>query len=151
MKLLKHYRFGIDLSGLLLFLLVMLPNFIWFAVPAPNDVLRADSVMPVVDVIASICQILTVACLCFLINEKRGKLRFSPLVIAAVVCVAAYYLGWALYYSGIANAWVILLLTLPPCLSFILFAADRKNLPAVLFASVFAVCHVIFGVVNFVV
>ena len=149
MKLLKQYRFGFDLSGLLFFLLVMLPNFIWFAVPAPNDVLRTESVTPVVDVIVSVCQVLTVACLCFLINEKRGKLRFSPLVIAAVICVAVYYLGWALYYSGIASSWVILLLTLPPCLSFILFAADRKNLPAVLFASVFALCHLIFALVNF--
>ena len=147
----SRYRFGFDLWGLLLFLLVMLPNFIWFGVPAPNDVLRTDSVTPVVDVIASVCQVLTVACLCFLINEARGKLRFSPLVIAAVVCVAVYYLGWVLYYSGIAKTWIILLLTLPPCLAFILFAADRKNLPAVLFASAFAVCHAIFGVVNFVI
>ena len=67
MKLLKHYRFGFDLWGLVLFLLVMLPNFIWFAVPAPNDVLRAGSVTPVVDVIASVCQVMTVACLCFLV------------------------------------------------------------------------------------
>jgi len=151
MKFLKQYHFSFDLWGLLLFLLVMLPNFIWFAVPAPNDVLRAESVTPVVDVIASVCQVLTVACLCFLLNEERGKLHFSPLVIAAVICVAVYYLGWALYYSGIASSWVILLLTLPPCLSFILFAADRKNLPAVLFASVFAVGHLVFGVVNFVI
>ena len=147
---LQNYRFGFDLWGLLLFLLVMLPNFIWFAVPAPNDILRAESVTPIVDVIASICQVLTVACLCFLINKKRGKLRFSPLVITAVICVAVYYLGWTLHYSGIANFWIILLLTLPPCLSFILFAADRKNLPAVLFASVFAVGHLIFALVNFV-
>ena len=151
MKLLKHYRFAFDFWGLLLFMLVMLPNFIWFAVPAPNDVLRTESVTPVVDVIASICQVLTVMCLCFLISEERGKLRFSPLVIAAVVCVAVYYFGWALYYSGIANTWITLLLTLPPCLAFILFAVDRKNLPAVLFASVFAVCHVIFAIVNFVI
>ena len=149
MKLLQQYRFGFDFWGLLLFLLVMLPNFIWFAVPAPNDVLRTESVTPVVDVMASICQVLTVACLCFLINEKRDKLRFSPLVIAAAVCVAVYYLGWVLYYSGIANSWIILLMTLPPCLAFILFAADRKNLPAVLFASVFAVGHAMFALVNF--
>ena len=147
---LQNYRFGFDFWGLLLFLLVMLPNFIWFAVPAPNDVLRTDSITPVVDIIASVCQVLTIACLCFLINEERGKLRFSPLVIAAVICVAIYYLGWALYYSGIANTWVILLLTLPPCLAFILFAIDRKNLPAMLFASVFAVGHLIFALVNFV-
>jgi hypothetical protein len=49
MKLLKPYRFGFDIWGLLLFLLVMLPNFIWFAVPAPNDVLRAESVTPITD------------------------------------------------------------------------------------------------------
>ena len=151
MKLLKQYRFGFDFLGLLLFLLVMIPNFIWFAVPAPNDILRTESVTPVVDVIASVCQVLTIACLCFLINKERGKLRFSPLVIAAVACIVIYYLGWILYYIGITNPWVILLLTIPPCLSFILFAVDRKNLPAVVFASVFAVCHCIFGVVNFII
>ena len=150
MKLPKPYRIGFDVWGLLFFLLVMLPNIIWFAVPAPNDVLRAESVTPVVDVIASICQVLTVACLCFLINEERGKLHFSPLVIVTIICVSIYYLGWALYYSGIASSWVILLLTLPPCLAFILFAADRKNLPAVFFAVAFAVGHCVFGVVNFV-
>ncbi len=98
MKPLKQYRFGFDPWGLLLFLLVMLPNFIWFAVPAPNDILRADSATPVVDAIGSVFQVLTVA----------------------------------------------------PCLAFLLFAIDRKNLPAVIFAAVFAVCHLVFGVVNFV-
>ena len=151
MTTLNKYRFGFDVWGLILFLLVMLPNFIWFAVPAPNDVLRAESATPVVDMIASVCQVMTVACLCFVVNQERGKLRFSPLVLAAVVCVVIYYTGWALYYSGIVNAWVILLLTIPPCLAFILFAADRKNLPAVLFATGFAVCHLIFAIVNYLV
>ena len=150
MKALKAYRFGFDIWGLILFLLVMLPNFIWFAVPAPNDVLRTESATPIIDAIASVCQVLTVACLCFVINQEKSKLRFSPLVIAAEVCVVIYYIGWALYYSGIVNAWVILLLTIPPCAAFILFAADRKNLPAVLFAIGFAVCHLIFGIMNFI-
>ena len=150
MKLFSKHIFGFDVWGLILFLLIMFPNFIWFAVPAPNDVLRAESVTPVVDTIASVCQVLTVACLCFVINQERSKLRFSPWVIAAVVCVVIYYLGWTLYYSGIANAWVILLLTIPPCLAFILFAVDRKNLLAVLFALGFAVCHLIFATVNYI-
>ncbi|MBO7586044.1 MAG: hypothetical protein J6T13_02555 [Bacteroidales bacterium] len=147
---LKQYRFGFDPWGLLLFLLVMLPNFIWFAVPAPNDILRADSVTPVVDAIGSVFQVLTVACLCFVIHNDRSKLRFSPLIITAIVCVAIYYIGWALYYTAKVSPIVILLLTVPPCLAFILFAIDRKNLPAVLFATVFAVCHLVFAVVNFV-
>ena len=149
MKWLNTYRFGFDVWGLIFFLMVMLPNFIWFAVPAPNDVLRAESVTPVVDMVASVCQVLTVACLCFVINKERGKLRFSPLVIATMVCVIVYYIGWLLYYTGIVNVWVILLLTISPCLAFILFAADRKNLPAVIFATAFAVCHLIFAIINF--
>ena len=150
MKLLKQYRFSFDPWGLLLFLLVMLPNFIWFAVPAPNDILRADSATPVVDAIGPVFQVLTVACLCFVINKERDKLRFTPLVVIAIICIAVYYIGWALYYGSIANSWIILLLTVPPCLAFILFVIDRKNLPAILFATAFAVCHLVFAVVNFV-
>ena len=150
MEWFSKYRFGFDIWGLILFLMVMLPNFIWFAVPAPNDVLRTESATPIIDAIASVCQVLTVACLCFVINKERGKLRFSLLVIATMVCVIVYYIGWLLYYTGIVNVWVILLLTIPPCLAFILFAADRKNLPAVVFATAFAVCHLIFAIMNFI-
>ena len=145
----SRYRFGFDIWGLLLFLLVMLPNFIWFAVPAPNDILRTESVTPVVDIIGSVFQVLTVACLCFVIHKERSKFRFSSLVVATIACLAAYYIGWASYYAGITAPWVILLLTVPPCLAFILFAADRKNLPAVVLAASFTVCHCIFGVVNY--
>ena len=146
----SRYRFGFNFWGLLLFLLVMLPNFIWFAVPAPNDILRTDSATPVADAIGSVFQVLTVACLCFVIHKERNKFRFSPLVVATIACLAAYYIGWASYYAGITAPWVILLLTLPPCLAFILFAIDRKNLPAVVSAAGFTGCHCIFGVVNFV-
>ena len=149
--MLRKYRLGFDIWGLLLFLLVMIPNCIWFAVPAPNDVLRTESATPVVDIVASVCQVLLVACLCFLLHKEQGRLRFSPLVVAAIACVVAYYLGWIAYYSGITRAWVILLMTIPPCAAFLLFAVDRKNLPAALFASVFAVCHLIYGIVNFII
>ena len=151
MTMLKRYRLGFDVWGLTLFLLVMAPNLIWFAVPAPNDVLRVESATPVVDMVASVLQVMTIACLCFVINKGRDRLRFSLLVAASLFCIVAYYMGWAVYYSGIANAWVILLLTIPPCAAFILFAADRKNWPAVVLASGFAVCHLIFAIVNFII
>lgn len=40
--MLKKYEFGFDVGCLLLFLIIMIPNFIWFAAPAPNDVLRME-------------------------------------------------------------------------------------------------------------
>ena len=60
----KKYRFGLDIWGLALFFLIMIPNFIWFAIPAPHDILRVESVTPIVDTIASIAQVIMIICLC---------------------------------------------------------------------------------------
>lgn len=146
----KKYKFSFDVWGLAVFLILMIPNCVWFAVPAPNDILRAESKTAVVDAIASVCQVLLVASLCFVANKNRGRLRFSPNIIAAACCTAVYFAGWGLYYSGITVPFVIIFLTLPPCLVFLFFALDRKNYIAVIFAAAFTVCHFIFGMVNFI-
>ncbi len=148
--MLKKYRFGFDIMGLVLFLIVMIPNFIWFAVPAPNDILRNESVTALVDTIGSICQVLFVSFLCVIINKEKNKLHFSPLIILTVICIILYFTGWILYYNGITNSLVIIILTLSPCLAFIFFALDRKNIIAVVPAVCFTICHLIYGVVNFV-
>lgn len=146
----KKYKLGFDIWGLVLFLIIMIPNFIWFAVPARNDVLRAASVTEAVDAIASVCQVLMVVSLCILINCSRRKLCVSPLIITVILCCFLYFASWALYYIGIGNALVILGLTIPPCLAFLFFAIDRKNTIALLPASIFTLCHLIYGVVNFI-
>ena len=137
MKWVKQYRFSLEGWGLLAFLLVMVPNFIWFAVPAPNDVLRRDSVTPILDGVAA--------------NRKRERLRLTPLISAAIACGALYYAAWILYYLGIVNPAVILLLTVPPCLCFLFFALDRKNYIAAVPAAVFAVCHLLYSYMNFII
>ena len=59
-EMIKKYKIGFDIWGLIIFIIIMIPNFIWFAVPAPNDILRGESITETVDVIASICQVLMV-------------------------------------------------------------------------------------------
>lgn len=61
----KKYKITVDIWAILLFLAIMLPNFIWFVFPAPNDILRAESITPVLDEAASISQVLFVAMLVF--------------------------------------------------------------------------------------
>ena len=73
MRLLRNYKIGFDIGGLVLFLIIMIPNFIWFGVPAPNDILRCESVTETLDTIASIFQILLVGSLCVIINETKEK------------------------------------------------------------------------------
>jgi len=142
------YKLSFDIWAILLVLTVMLPNFIWFAVPAPHDILRENSVTETIDTIASVCQALFIAALCLVVNQDRRVLRLTPLICG---CIGLYYAGWVLYYLGYTSPPVILLLTVPPCLSFLLFAIGRKNLIAVPPVVVFTVCHLIYSVVNFII
>lgn len=147
--MLKRYKISFDIWALGLFLSVMLPNFFWFAVPAPEDILRADSVTAGPDAIASVCQIWMAAALCAVRNREAGKRRAAPLPILAGGCVLLYYISWAAYYRGAVNALVIMGLTFPPCLAFLFYAIDRKNWPAVLPAGIFTACHGAYAACNF--
>ena len=53
--MIKKYKIGFDIWGLIIFIIIMIPNFIWFAVPAPNDILREESITKTVDVFAVCC------------------------------------------------------------------------------------------------
>ena len=147
----KKYKLSFEISGLLLFLIVMIPNFIWFAVPAPNDILRTESITQTVDTIASVCQILMIAAICIFRNRRSKKLCITPLIIMAAVCYLLYAASWIGYYNGMVNVIVILGLTIPPCFTFLFFAIDRKNGIALIPISIFTVCHLIYGVVNFII
>ncbi len=149
--MLKKYKIGFDIWGLSLFLIIMIPNFIWFAVPAPNDILRADSITKAVDTVGSVSQVLMIILLCILINKEQKETKRSQWIIAVIISCLLYFVSWVFYYCGITNTFVILGLTIPPCLAFIFFAIARKNKIAIIPISVFAICHLIYGIVNFVI
>lgn len=149
--MLKKYKLGYNAGGLLLFLIVMIPNFIWFSIPAPNDILRSNSVTETVDTVASVCQVLMITALCVLRNRESKKMCATPLIIAVAGCCLLYFISWIVYYAGIINVIVILALTVLPCLAFLFFAIDRRNGIAITPILVFMICHLIYGVVNFII
>lgn len=146
----KSYRLGFDIWGLILFLLIMIPNFIWFAIPAPSDILREESDTPFIDSIASFFQVLMIIALCLVINSTCKKPMKIAMKKSVCVMLLIYYIGWVLYYSGITDAVVIMILCIAPCIAFIIFSFARKNIFAVCSAFVFSICHLIYGFVNFV-
>ncbi len=149
-ELVSKYKIGFDIRGLMLFLIIMTPNFIWFAVPAPNDILRNESVTPALDTAASICQVLMIVSLCIFINKDRKKPAFLYIVFVIACCIL-YFTSWIFYYFGVTNAAIILGLTVTPCLAFLFFAIAVKNMTAVIPISIFSICHLIYGTVNFIV
>ena len=149
--MLKNCKLSFEIWGLLLFLIIMIPNFIWFAIPAPNDILRAKSITEMVDTVASVCQILMIVAICIIRNRESKKLCISPFIIMAAACYLLYVASWIAYYSGMTNVVVILGLTIPPCLAFLFFAIDRKNGIALIPISIFTICHLVYGAVNFII
>lgn len=145
------YRFKIDLWGLLLFLAIMIPNLIWFAVPAPYDLLRAESATAWLDGIASVSQLLMAATLCLIQNRNAPKSRrTAPYLVLAVICCLFYFAVWIFYYRGIADPVIILALCIFPSLAFLFYALEKNNGPAILMTVIFAVCHLLSSVINFI-
>lgn len=129
----------------------MIPNFVWLAVSAPNDVLRTESVTEVIDTIASVCQVLMVIALCIFVNIKNHEFHITPLIFSVIICCLIYFASWVSYYVGVVNTGVILGLTISLCLAFMFFAIDRENTIAVVPISIFLICHLIYGIANFIV
>lgn len=146
----QKYKLHLNILALILFLVIMIPNFYWFSVPAPNDILREESVTEILDTIASVSQVLMAIALCIFINKDSKRIRITPLIIASAVSCLLYYIVWIFYYHGIANTVVILALCIFPCLAFLFFAVDRKNFIAVIPIVIFSVCHLFYGLINFV-
>ncbi len=146
----KDYRIGFDVWGLILFFIIMLPNFVWFAVPAIHDVLRNPSVTPRMDTVASVFQVVMIASLCVIINRNQKKPMEKGFRIAIGISVILYGIGWCLYYAGRTGPVIILDLCITPCLAWILFSLSRKNAVALLSASIFMFCHVLSAILNFI-
>ena len=149
--MLKKYKMGFDIWGLVVFLIIMIPNFIWSAVPAPNDILRTESATKVIDAIGSVAQVVMIFALCAFINNERNKLGLTKTIITVICCIVIYFCSWVFYYLGVTNWLVIMGLTIPPCMAFLFFAIVRKNYISIVPIAIFTVCHVIFGVVNFII
>lgn len=147
--MLKKYEFGFEMWGLLLFLILMAPNFIWFAIPALNDVLRVESVTPYADIIGSVFQFVMIAALCFMRYKGEKLSNMTVYIMAVAMCIVCYFTAWIMYYSGNVSTLVIVLLTFAPCLAFVLFSIAKRNVIAIVSALGFAVCHIIYAVVNF--
>lgn len=149
--MLKKYKMGFDIWALVLFIAIMFPNIIWFSVPAPNDILRTESVTKIPDTIASISQVLMLVVLCIFINTEWEKRNVTRFIVAVIINCALYFICWIFYYIGISNAAIILGMTIFPCLAFLFFAIDRKNNIATIPISIFTICHLMYGVVNYII
>ena len=145
----KDYQIRFDGWGLTLFLFILLPNLIWLAVPAPDDILRLDSMTRHLDAIALAFQILLAVSLVFLKNRQCPAMHWSFTTISTTLFTLLYYMCWWFYYQGHTSQYLLLGLCVFPCLALLFFAIARKNWIALIFVVLFSICHLLFALVNF--
>ena len=90
-----------------------------------------------------------IACMCMLVHKDANKLSLTLAVKGVILFVFIYFVYWIAYYTGVTNAVVILGLTLPPCIVFVLYGIERKNYIALVPALAFLICHLIYALVNY--
>ncbi len=146
----KDYKFTFNLSALILFAFIMLPNIVWFAVPPSTDPLRNPSLIPMLDTIASKMQVIMIFSLCAVKNTNAEKLKFNLFIILSAISCFLYYVCWILYYFGIVNGFIMICLCLLPCASFIFYAVDRKNYLSFNSIIIFTILHFVSTLINFV-
>ena len=144
------WRFGFDIGGAVLFALLMLPNILWFFVPAQNDILRQPTKTEGLDTAVMVLRGLAVGFLIFLRHTmKPAKLRWQIFGILALALCAMYWGAWGLYYLGVVRPWILYSMCWMPGCSIIFYGFGRKNYPAQLFALAFLICHCISVAINF--
>lgn len=146
----KDYKFTFNLSAVILFAFIMLPNIIWFAAPPTIDPLRSPSLIPMLDILASITQVIMIFSLCAIKNLTVPKFKFTLLIGAAVIFCFLYYVCWILYYCGVVNGFIMICLCLLPCCAFMFYAIDRKNYISFNPIIIFTVLHFVSTLINFV-
>ena len=87
----SRYRLGFDPWGLGLFLAVMAPNFVWFALPPPNDIFRAASVTPLLDGAEQALRVVMAAAMCGVVNTARDGFGRPGPAAGAGLCVLLYF------------------------------------------------------------
>ena len=141
----EGYAVAFSLTGLVLYVLQLLPNIVWIAVPPTNDVLKHNnSPHAALNLIEQLFGMVTVALLIIVVSKvgTQGRNGFWLLACAAGF-LAAYYVAWILYYQGNVSGWLLVLgIAAMPPLYFFFAASWMKNYAALIPCTIFGIAHV---------
>lgn len=138
---------GFSWKGLMVFLLPMLPNVLFFVWKDPN--IRMAATHPIwLDIIEHGSQGIFAAFLIFLVSSKASPLVSRNTLVAAVLLLA-YFGLWIAYFTVGANFMMLLLMAVIPVGYFIFAGLWLHNFPAVIFTVIFGITHILITYLDF--
>jgi len=137
----KKYKFGFSVWGFGLFLLIMVPNIVYFCVPAYRGGLDGDNV--VLDTVASVFQAIGLMLLFFIVRREKDQKLFKTGVTLAAFFFAIYLIAWIFYFCSYRNSAVVISLAVFPCLSLLSFSIGEKNRFSLTVLRIFSILHIV--------
>lgn len=140
MKVFKNYKWSVDLLGVLLFALLILPFLVYWCIP---DFKGIDG-QKALAVAAYVFGALGAAALIALSNKERKPFSFFSLTGTLTwLFTVLSYVAWIFFFCNYNNVAVALFLAVCPCVALLAFEAERKNYVAVAPTACFALLRFI--------
>ncbi len=140
----RNYRPGFELSAFVLSIAILLPNLIWYFIPAPTDLLRNNvSFTSPLGVASTVLRLLAMLTAILLINLESREPHFGVGSIIVLAFGGMYYVGWLLYYMSVAGYVAVVFVTLPAIVMLTTLAIDRSNLFSLLFCIAYGCVHAV--------
>lgn len=138
---------GFSWKGLMVFLLPLLPNVLFFVWKDPN--VRIAATHPIwLDIMEHGSQAIFAAFLIFLVSSRPSPLESRNTWMAALLLLA--YVGlWIAYFTVGANFIMLMLMAVIPVGYFIFGGLWLHNLPAVIFTIIFGITHILITYLDF--
>lgn len=151
-KFIKQYKIGFSLYGLLAFVMQELPYLPWFLWPPANNPLANNIPSNIFwGIPEKFGGVLTVGFLIIIINisANRPKVK-NKLFIISALCLITYYICWIFYFSGITNAWLIVIgLSAVVPIYYLFISLWLKNHFAAITSIIFFVGHTGSNIINY--
>lgn len=143
-----HMQFQFSILGVIIFLLPMVINFIYFRFPPVNQVREKEKVNVVLEGVEQVSRILYAIVLCILVSNQKVDFK-SPWLYIGMVFLVLYYVVWLRYFIGGRDVSLLgksfLLIPMPlaifPVLYFVCEAVWVHNYIAVIIMCIFGVAH----------
>ncbi|WP_058301097.1 hypothetical protein [Gorillibacterium timonense] len=137
-------HWGFSWEGLVVFLLVMVPNLFYFWLPqADADLVKAEhnGSYRLWTLIEHASQAVMVALLVFLTSRSSSSF-LSPYTLGMAVFLLSYYGMWGFYFRGRRNRLLLLGMAVFPVVYFVLAQLWLHNVPALVPTGIFGIAHV---------
>lgn len=147
LEILKNH-IGFSWKGLIIFLLPMLPNLLFFIYKDPNGVPSVANKHIILDIIEHSSQALFIVLLIFFVNKKTTPL-FCGYTFLMTILLISYCGLWVTYFTIGANYLMLILMAILPVIYFILAEIWLHNFIAIIPTVVFGIVHIIITYINY--